>query len=101
VNPYSRSAPATFFFWNKALAAQCEASPKVMVDDGNELPAGDYEAAIAAGARSFYVVTTLLGRFAQQVLPLIKVPFVVVSGSSDFGGPLGGAGSGQCSHCER
>jgi hypothetical protein len=91
-NPYSRNASHTFFMWNKALAAACDASPDPMIDDGPSLPLGDYTGAVAAGARTFYVVTTQLLQFIEQVVPTLTAPFVVVSGSSDVSGPLEGMG---------
>lgn len=91
VDPYSRDAPFTFFMWNKALAAAMDASPHPMIDDGPLLPLADYTRALP-GARTFYVVTTQLREFIEKVVPLLKEPFVVVSGSSDVSGPLAGMG---------
>jgi len=92
VNPYSRNASHTYFMWNKALAAACDASPDPMIDDGPSLPTADYEGPLAAGARTFYVVTTQLLQFINDIVPRITVPFVVVTGSSDVSGPLEGMG---------
>ena len=91
IDPYGRSAPQTFFFWNKALAAACDASPERMVDDGTSLPVEEYRARVGttgAGARTFYVVMTQVGAFVQHIMPRITVPFVLVTGSSDFSAPL-------------
>jgi len=90
-DPYSRDAPFTYFMWNKALAAAMDASPHPMVDDGPKLPLEDYTRALPA-ARTFYVVTTQLREFIEKVVPLLREPFVVVSGSSDVSGPLAGMG---------
>jgi hypothetical protein len=92
INPYSRNASHTFFMWNKALAAACDASPTVMVDDGPHLPLEDYLHVAESGGRTFYVVTTQLLQFIEQVVPRLRKPFVVVTGSSDVSGPLEGMG---------
>ncbi len=90
-DPYSRDAPFTYFMWNKALAAAMDASPHPMIDDGPKLPLADYTGKLP-GARTFYVVTTQLREFIEKVVPLLREPFVVVSGSSDVSGPLAGMG---------
>ena len=87
INPYSRDAPRTFFLWNKALAAACDASPSLMVDDGRDINDSDYLPHVES-ASTYYVVTTALQSFANKVVPSIKRPFVIVSGSSDDGAPL-------------
>jgi hypothetical protein len=91
VNPFGRDAPRSFFIWNKALAASCDASPDSMVDDSRSFPLQDYLKYIGErgdNAKSFYVVTTQISAFANELMHKITTPFVLVSGSSDFSAPL-------------
>ena len=56
IHPYTREVPQTFYFWNKALAAYCDVSPKRMVDDSWDLPVDDYTPYVKT-AKTFYVVS--------------------------------------------
>ena len=91
INPFSRDAPKSFFVWNKAIAAACDASPDSMVDDSRNFPTSDYLKYIGSQgnkAKTFYVVTTQISAFANDLMHKITTPFVLVSGSSDFSAPL-------------
>jgi hypothetical protein len=62
-----------------------------MVDDSRSFPLQDYLKYIGErgdNAKSFYVVTTQISAFANDLMLKITTPFVLVSGSSDFSAPL-------------
>lgn len=102
VHPYTRQAPTTFFYWNKALAAKCDVSPTKMVDDSWDLPHADYQPHVGdVASKTYYVVTTQCGKWIQHVMPSINHPFVLVTGSADYSAPLLSGSEGALNHARQ
>lgn len=72
IHPYTRQVSQTFFFWNKALAAYCDASPIQMIDDSPDLPTGDYLPHVKT-AKTFYVVTNQVSCF-HRIAVSLRIP---------------------------